>query len=148
MKSGGERSQFFLFFPFPVFFHRRGRIAHAAHLAGSPPSPSPARTSQTLRRHHRLPAAAPLHARPPRPSPRSPTSRLPAPAAESPGPCCCGRCRTRPPSPECSRRGRGRGLSREPRPPPSPCVVVEGIFPFLLPLLRIGHVRLVWDLDR
>ena len=32
MKSGGERSQFF-FLPFPVFFHRRGRIAHAAHLA-------------------------------------------------------------------------------------------------------------------
>ncbi|KAG2660963.1 hypothetical protein PVAP13_1KG470910 [Panicum virgatum] len=126
MKSGGERSQFsFSRSPFSFTGGVESRTPPT-----SPPSPSPARTSQTLRRHHRLPAAAPLHARPPRPSPRSPTSRLPAPAAESPGPCCCGRCRTRPPSPECSRRGRGRGLSREPRPLPSRCVVAEGIPPF------------------
>jgi hypothetical protein len=125
-KVSNAGSSAFLF-PFSVFFHR-GRIAHAAHLPHLPP-----RTSQTLS----SPPPSSRRGSPARATAASllqnPTSRLPAPTAESSG-ACCGLCRIHLPSPsgvaECPRRSRGRGLLREPRPPPSLCVVTEGIFPF------------------
>ncbi|KAG2653372.1 hypothetical protein PVAP13_1NG452919 [Panicum virgatum] len=148
MKSGGEFSQFFSCSPF--FLSPAG-----SNRARRPPRPI------SLPRLHVANPSSP----PPPPGrgspPRAPAAPLPpelyVPAA------CSGRRilgallwplpqparPRRRASSECSRRGRGRGLSREPRPPPSPCVVVEGIFPFLLPLLRIGHVRLfgIWTIE-
>ena len=148
MKSGGEFSQFF--FLFPVFSFTGGVESRtpptSPHL-----TPPPARRKPfvaTTASRPRLPSTRARRAPPPgalrpgcllrRPNPRGPAVAAAAPARPR-----------RRASSECSRRGRGRGLSREPRPPPSPCVVVEGIFPFLLPLLRIGHVRLfgIWTVE-
>jgi hypothetical protein len=86
-------------FPFSVFFHR-GRIAHAAHLPHLPP-----RTSQTLS----SPPPSSRRGSPARATAASllqnPTSRLPAPTAESSG-ACCGLCRIHLPSPSGRRASR------------------------------------------